>query len=179
MKKRRADNENRDVKERLLIENFLRAETAFFSKTDGAGMERTYFVYYSFSSEAPTETLMQTLEEQGHRVCCPRIENKRMIAVEKGEDFSLSPMRIIEPIGEEFAGDIHVIVAPLLAADKKGNRLGYGGGYYDAFFKKHENAKRIGYAFDFQIVDDIPTQEWDERLDCIVTDKRILFTDRK
>lgn len=178
MKKRRADNENRDVKETLLIENFLKAEQELFSKENenpNTASGRKYFIYCSFSSEAPTDKLMETLENAGGKIYCPRIENYKMQAVAKSDDFTLSSLRIREPVGEEYLGEIDVIIAPLLAVDKKGNRLGYGGGYYDKFFKTHEKAKRIGFAYDFQIVESVPTEEWDERLDCIVTDKRIVY----
>ncbi len=178
MKKRRADNENRDVKETLLIENFLKAEQELFSKESENSKKasgRKYFIYCSFSSEAPTDKLMEILENAGGKIYCPRIENGNMQAVEKSEDFTLSSMRIREPVGEEYLGEIDMIIAPLLAVDKKGNRLGYGGGYYDKFFKIHDKAKRIGFAYDFQIVESVPAEEWDERLDCIVTDKRVVY----
>lgn len=178
MKKRRADNANRDVKETLLIENFLKAEQELFSKNEKTAETvkgKKYFIYCSFSSEAPTDKLIETIEEIGGKIYCPRLENGEMQAVEKGEDFSLSSLGIREPVGEAYFGEIDIIVAPLLATDTNGNRLGYGGGYYDRFFKTHKNAKRIGFAFDFQIVESVPCEAWDERLDCIVTDKRIIY----
>ena len=94
---------------------------------------------------------------------------------EYGEDFTLSSLWIREPIGEVFDGEIHAVITPLLAVDERGNRLGYGGGYYDRFFKTHGQAKRIGYCFDFQIVKSVPNEEHDEKLQCIVTDKRIVY----
>lgn len=174
MKKRRADNENRDVKETLLIENFFSLLSRLFPKTDGAGMRRNVFIYLSFSSEAPTDLLIESLQEKGYTVYCPRVEENEMVAVEYGEDFTLSPMRIREPIGQAFDGEIDLIVTPLLAVDKKGNRLGYGGGYYDRFFEKHKEAKRIGYAFDFQVLDRVPSEKWDVTLEYTVTDKRVI-----
>jgi 5-formyltetrahydrofolate cyclo-ligase len=53
-------------------------------------------------------------------------------------------------------------------------RLGYGGGYYDAFIKQHPSAEKVAYCFDFQIVRETPSEEWDERADIIVTDKRVV-----
>jgi len=174
MKKRRADNENRDVKETLLIENFFALLSRIFPETDGAGMRRNVFIYLSFSSEAPTDLLIETLQENGYKVYCPKVEGNEMVAVEYGEDFTISPMRIREPIGQAFDGEIDCIVTPLLAVDKKGTRLGYGGGYYDRFFEKHKEAKRIGYAFDFQVLDSVPSEEWDVKLEYTVTDKRVI-----
>ena len=178
MKKRRADNENRDVKEMLLIENFWKAVNRLFGNRIGAGTRRTYFCYLSFSSEAPTDKLIENLLCLGNIVCCPKVENGKMVAVELGEDFTLSNLGIREPVGSEYDKRIDCVIAPLLAVDKQGNRLGYGGGFYDTFFKEHPNAKRIGYCFDFQIVDDVPFESWDERLDCVVTDKQVVYTER-
>lgn len=175
MKRRRSDNENRDVKEWLLTENCLTALNRIFGERTGAGTKRNVFVYLSYSSEAPTDLLIERLIEQGWTVYCPRVEGEEMTAVLYGEDFSLSAHRIREPIGERFDGELQAVIAPLLAVDRQGNRLGYGGGYYDRFLKKHSNAKRIGYAFDFQVVKSVPCEPHDEKMECIVTDKQVLY----
>jgi len=170
VKKRRMENDNRDVKEDLLIENFYRA--VFDGKT-GAGMRRTFFIYLSFSSEAPTDRLIEQLKEDGHKICCPRIENGEMIAVEYGEDFTLSSFGIREPVGQAYEGEIDVAVIPFLAVDRAGNRLGYGGGYYDRFLKKTK-AKRVAYGYDFQVVKSVPTEAWDEKVHVVVTNEDVI-----
>ena len=178
MKERRANNENRDVKEGLLLENFLALYQAVFGESIGAGTRRTFFVYLSFSSEAPTDKLIQTLIEYGHNVCAPRVINGEMQAVQIVEDetdFAYSPFGNVEPIGEEYQGAIDVAIIPLLAVDAKGNRLGYGGGYYDRFLQKYPQIKRVGYAFDFQILPLVPTTQQDEKVKYIVTDKRTVI----
>jgi len=169
MKKKRAENTNRDVKERLLVEHFYEA---VFGEKKGAGTRLTFFIYLSFSREAPTDCLIERLIEDGHRVCCPRLENGEMIAVEYGEDFTLSDYGMREPVGQAFEGNIDVAVVPFLAVDKHGNRVGYGGGYYDRYLKKIK-AKRIAYGYGFQVVNEVPTQEWDEKMDVIVTDEQV------
>ena len=73
-----------------------------------------------------------------------------------------------------FKEDISVTVLPLLAVDEKGNRLGYGGGYYDKYLALHPATLKIGYCFDFQILKEIPTTETDVKVDVIVTDQRII-----
>lgn len=178
MKERRGNNENRDVKEQLQIENFFKALEGIFPKSIGAGMRRTFFVYLSYSLETPTDGLIERLIADGQAVCCPRVEGVEMSAVEYGEDFSLSERGIREPIGKTYDGAIDVIVLPLLAVDERGARLGYGGGYYDRFLKAHPKAKRIAFCYDFQIVREVPTELHDEKVDVIVTDKRVLFIKR-
>ena len=184
MRERRSQNENRDVKELRLVENVFSALETLFDANASVAVdysrekEKTCFCYLAFSSEAPTDKLIENLEERGFRMCAPRVEGAEMLAVELGVDYALSKFGIREPLGQAYLGTVDLIITPLLAADEQGNRLGYGGGYYDRFFKKHPQAKRIGFAFDFQIVNEVPTEEFDEKLDCIVTDKRIVFIDR-
>ena len=176
MKERRADNENRDVKEALLIDNFCRLYEGVFGESIGAGTKRTLFIYLSFSSEAPTHRLIETLLECGHTVCAPRVEDGQMTAVEICEetDFMRSDFGAVEPIGSSFAGEIDMAIVPLLAVDKQGNRLGYGGGYYDSFLGEYPQIKRVGYAFDFQLLPSVPCEEKDIKMQYIVTDKRIV-----
>lgn len=171
MKGKRAENTNRDVKEQRLIEHFYQA---VFNQTSGAGTSLNIFIYLSFLREAPTDQLIERLRADGHKIYCPRIENGEMYAVEYGEDFSLSDYGIREPIGISFHGKIDVAVIPFLAVDKQGNRLGYGGGYYDRYLKT-STAKRVAFGYDFQIANAVPFEEWDEKMDVIVTDERILF----
>ena len=176
MKERRADNENRDVKECLLCDNLFKLLDGLEKKMAGAGTRRTVFVYLSFSSEAPTDKLIELLKEKGYKVLCPKIENGKMFAVEHGDDFTLSHMGIREPIGKVWEKAPDYVVLPLLAADKAGNRLGYGKGYYDKYLYQYPTAKRIGYCFDFQVLKEVPHNENDEKLDFIVTDKQTVET---
>ncbi len=171
MKTRRADNENRDVKELLLLKNF-------FETIDSVEGKR-FFVYLSYSSEAPTDLLISKLMEKGAEVYSPRVEGKEMVTVRYGDDFALSNYGIREPLGQAFLGEMDYIVTPLLAVDLSGNRLGYGGGYYDRYFKKQPKALRIAYCFDFQIVSQVYAEPWDEKVDCIVTDKQIVRTQER
>jgi 5-formyltetrahydrofolate cyclo-ligase len=179
MKRRRSDNENRDVKETLLIDNVLRLLERDLSKTNGAGTRLNVMVYLSFSSEAGTDKLIETLREKGATLYAPRVEGKEITAVAIGEDYTLSALGIREPVGEKYDGEIDVVITPLLAVDTQGNRLGYGGGYYDRFFDKYPNARRVGYCYDFQVLKNVPHTDSDKRLQYIITDKRtIVCTDK-
>lgn len=136
-------------------------------------MKRTFFIYLSFGLEAPTDKLIERLKADGHTVYCPRIENGEMVAVLHGEEFTLSSYGIYEPLGESYQGEIDIAVIPFLAVDRRGNRLGYGKGYYDRFLK-NSKAKRVAYGYGFQVVNNVPSEAWDERMDLIVTDKEII-----
>ncbi len=74
------------------------------------------------------------------------------------------------------ATDLDLIIAPLIAFDPSGNRLGTGGGYYDRTLAFLNQTKRpakpllVGAAFGMQRVDALPAQPWDVRLDAVVTE---------
>ena len=110
---------------------------------------------------------------------CPRIEKDEMHAVAHDEDFCLSDYDIREPIGEIFQGEIDVVVLPLLAVDEKGNRLGYGKGYYDRYLQAHPLVKRVAYCYDFQVCKDVPIENQDEKADVIITDKRVIYIEKR
>ena len=63
-------------------------------------------------------------------------------------------------------GDL--IIVPGVAFSKKGERLGYGGGFYDRFLEHHK-VYTIGVAYDFQIMNSLPTEEHDRKLNEIIT----------
>ena len=70
---------------------------------------------------------------------------------------------------------IDAFIVPGLAFDLRGARIGWGQGFYDRFFSNAEiNGARIGIAFDFQLVGEIPCGAYDEKMDFIVTEKRVV-----
>ena len=75
---------------------------------------------------------------------------------------------------EALRKNIDVTVVPMLAFNKDKFRLGYGGGYYDRFLRKHPETLAVAYCFDFQLVREVPCEPHDKRADWIVTDKRII-----
>ncbi|MBQ7879290.1 MAG: 5-formyltetrahydrofolate cyclo-ligase [Clostridia bacterium] len=171
MKEKRGENENRDGKELQMLNNLL---------SDGAGLirkgeRRKWLVYLSFSSEARTDGLIETLLQSGQDVFCPRVDGKEMYAVRYAEEFSLSKYGVREPVGERYDGEMDIAIVPMLAVDKRGNRLGYGGGYYDKWLTAHPECKRVAFVFDMQVLGQVPTEETDQRMDMVVTDKQIVF----
>lgn len=68
---------------------------------------------------------------------------------------------------KEWTGSYNLIVVPGLAFDANGNRLGYGGGYYDAFLADHANCLKVAVAFPFQIISHVPVDDNDERVDLV------------
>ena len=93
------------------------------------------------------------------------------------EELSIGSYDILEPRVEKIRkisiDDIDLIIVPGVAFDTKGNRMGHGKGYYDRLLK---NAKVpiVALAFEFQIVENVPTDEHDKPVDIIITGKRII-----
>ncbi len=67
-----------------------------------------------------------------------------------------------------------LIIVPVVGFDRTGNRLGYGGGYYDKFLARNKCRQTIGLAYSFQEVENIPAEEHDQKLDLIITEKEII-----
>merc|ERR1711991_797147 len=69
----------------------------------------------------------------------------------------------------------NILLIPLVAFDNHLNRLGYGGGYYDRYLSKVKNKQKIlkvGVGFSFQKVQNLPINKYDEKLDCIIMEKK-------
>lgn len=88
------------------------------------------------------------------------LELKSLSSLEKGLWGTMHPLNT-----EVFLGNFDLIVVPGLAFDKKGFRLGYGGGYYDGFLKEFPEAHHLAIAYPFQVLEKIPVEDHDVKLD--------------
>lgn len=131
----------------------------------------SFFVYLSFGAEVDTSGLIKALKRAGKTVCAPRITGKgEMISLPLGENLTKNKFGISEPqAGEEIT--CVVAVTPLLASDRQGYRLGYGGGYYDRYFALHPEILRVGLMYAGQAADSFPHEETDLPLDAVVTEE--------
>ena len=89
------------------------------------------------------------------------------------DPLSVNKYGIPEPISKKKVYP-NILLVPLVAFDKSNNRIGYGGGFYDRYINKIKKNKKIitiGLAFSFQKVNNIPINEYDIKLDFIVTEK--------
>ena len=107
----------------------------------------------------------------------PKVTDKGLICCEL-KDFNhmkYSCYNILEPDGSITCDikDIDIIIVPGIAFDRSRHRIGYGKSYYDRLLKDAK-CKKIGLAYDFQIVEKIPKDKWDISLDIVITDKQII-----
>ena len=84
-----------------------------------------------------------------------------------GEQFGIG-----EPTGEEIMNldAVELIMVPGVAFDRMGNRMGRGRGFYDRLLKSTPNAMKVGVAFDFQLLDSVPTEPHDVKMDKVIVE---------
>lgn len=86
-------------------------------------------------------------------------------------------MSIPEPDAKARERRPDLILVPLLAFDRNGYRLGYGGGYYDRYLSEHRakrSVRAVGIAYAGQQVDALPHDDFDEKLDAVVTETQVI-----
>ncbi len=137
------------------------------------------FLYLSVRREVDTRRLIRSLLEQGKTVALPvSLAEGQMFFAEyrPGELTEGSVVPIPEPDGdaprlEPENGDL--ILVPALTFDLNGYRLGQGGGYYDRFLSAHD-LYSVGLARDVLLLEEVPREEHDCAVRCLVTESRIL-----
>ncbi len=138
----------------------------------------TISVYYPIKDELDTEPLVAALIEKGANIALPIVTRKKAPLTFRrytpGD--ALVDGVYGELVPEETAPEATpaIVVAPLLAFTRSGDRLGYGGGYYDRTLeslRKNGNVLAVGYAYGAQEVDALPVSPLDQPLDWVVTER--------
>lgn len=141
-------------------------------------------VYLPFNNEVDTREIILGLLAAGKEVCVPVVErdsNSMQFAVfDPHARLQKNKFGILEPVQKAMV-DVNKIGAffvPGIAFSEDGHRIGTGNGFYDRFFGAHKTkAAKIGLAFDFQIfqiIDCIPAEKHDVRMDFVVTEKKVI-----
>lgn len=160
--------EKREEKSRQIAAHIL--ESAAYQNTE------RIFTFVSMGSEVETEEIIRQAWQDGKAVAVPKTEKHREMhfyEIRSLAELSEGRFGVREPKGGVVCipkeGDL--LLVPGLLFDGKKNRLGYGGGYYDTYFAKHKEGKRIGLAFAAQrFAEELPTEETDVPLDAVITE---------
>ena len=135
--------------------------------------------YYPTNYEIDDLEILNYFFKKGSTISLPKIKKKSQMEFfkwHKNDPLLINKYGIPEPdIAKKVCPDI--LIVPLVGFDKELNRLGYGGGFYDRYIQKISKIKKIvkvGLAFSFQKIKKIPTNEHDQKLDVIVTEKDII-----
>ncbi|HET7300390.1 MAG TPA: 5-formyltetrahydrofolate cyclo-ligase [Oleiagrimonas sp.] len=142
--------------------------------------------YWACAGELPLNLVMASLAERGQDFYLPVIappRQMRFAAWRIGDDIAPNRHGIPEPAQQDKLIPpplLDVVLVPLVGFDRRGNRLGFGGGYYDASFAFLRDEKRpatpllVGIGYAFQELDALDAEPWDIRLDYIATESELI-----
>jgi 5-formyltetrahydrofolate cyclo-ligase len=158
------------IKEKLFpLKEFRQASTVFF--------------FASFRSEVSTFAQIEEALSLGKRIILPSVDSAnrelRLYEIKGLSELSAGYMGIPEPSvpedRERDINDVTLVIMPGAAFDPKGNRLGYGGGYYDRLLSRlRRKIPLVALAYEEQILGYVPAGPHDIRVHIIVTDKRVI-----
>lgn len=164
---------SRSIQARLL-------ETPLYRSANGIAL------YSSVQNEAATERIREHSLRCGKRVFYPRlVPNHSLEFVEIGPATELvrGKMGIAEPTGDKVlshCGELDLLlITPGVAFDANGNRLGRGQAWYDRVIRQWgSRATPVGLAYEFQVIDRVPVDPWDEKVLFIATQERFIDCQR-
>lgn len=139
-------------------------------------------LYSPVDNEVATQVILDDALTSGKMVYYPKLnstESSDFARVRSVDDFVEGRFGIPEPAGTDSislgeADDVIVFV-PGVLFDRQGNRLGRGGGWYDRMLSKlGSHGVFVGLAFEFQVVDSLAAESWDERIHFIITEKNVI-----
>ncbi len=138
--------------------------------------------FAAFRSEVETGPMIRRALDCGKRVILPKVKGKELALFEiKDFEKDVAPgvWGIPEPRETVAAklGDVDLIVVPGAAFDERGGRLGYGAGFYDKLLPSFKGMT-VTLAFEIQIMQSVPVDPHDVRVQKIVTEKRIISAQR-
>lgn len=143
---------------------------------------KTIMSFISFGDEVDTHFFIKKSIEDGKRIVVPiTISEPRHLKVSHLKNFNelepgfyniLTPkeeyLRFIDP------KEIDLIITPGVVFDREGYRIGYGGGYYDRFLVNLPKVPKVAIAFDLQLIDQVPKEDFDIPVDYIFTENEII-----
>ncbi|MCR5313983.1 MAG: 5-formyltetrahydrofolate cyclo-ligase [Bacteroidaceae bacterium] len=131
-------------------------------------------LYHALPDEVSTRRLLDNARLMGKRVLLPKVVGDDLELREYVDEHSLEPgpFGILEPVGKAFPQEqystVDLVVVPGMAFDAYGNRLGRGKGYYDRLLPRLQRAYKMGICFPFQMVEQLPCEEHDIRMDEVI-----------
>ena len=170
--KLRKKNEFKKIK--IKTENIL-----FFLKKNNI-KSRNIGGYYPCNYEIDDLEILNSLRKKKFKVSLPIIKNNNQMDFFEWSlknPFKVNKYGITEPMLSKKSFP-EIIFIPLVAFDRQLNRLGYGGGFYDRYIEKLEIKKKVfkvGFAFSFQELKEVPVNNYDKKLDLIITERGLIF----
>jgi 5-formyltetrahydrofolate cyclo-ligase len=170
---RRAVLAERDAMSEALRKDAGARVTARFLDWPEVERAETVMLFWSLGSEVDTAPLIERLHVAGVTVTLPRIADGELIPIRYAPGDPTTPTHFgaREPLGDAIdPRGLDVVGVPGVAFDRRGRRIGYGGGYYDRFLRDLA-AFTAGLAFGVQLLDrDLPAGRFDRSIDAVVTE---------
>jgi 5-formyltetrahydrofolate cyclo-ligase len=136
--------------------------------------------FWPMGDEIDIRPLLEALHMRGHPVLLPETPSRGNPLIFRhwypGMDMVRERFGTHRPTGP--VGTPDLLLVPLLAFDRAGRRLGYGGGYYDRTLAALPAARAIGCAYAAQEVDEVPATEYDARLYAVATERGVICCHR-
>ena len=133
---------------------------------------KTIYGYLPYNQEVRTVPMLQRALEEGKRVAVPKCygDEMRFIYLEDLSQVESGYCGIPEPIADEPVADdpTALVLMPGMAFTQRGDRMGYGGGFYDKFLAAEPNHPTLALCYGFQMVESIPTEDYDIPVDCVL-----------
>lgn len=141
----------------------------------------TVLAYLALGDEVNVDEWISWALGRGVRVCVPRVDwdagSMEGVLLGSLGDLTVGRYGLREPVGE--AGvvpieDMEAVLVPGLGFDLRGGRLGRGGGFYDRYLSRlPEGCARVGVAWSERVVDWVPVERWDQKVDMLVTERGV------
>lgn len=145
-------------------------------------LSRSVVLYSATGREVATERVRDHAWQAGKKVFYPRWregDHLQLVQVCSTRELRPGKFNILEPVGETVLTweglERSVLFVPGLAFDLEGNRLGRGLGCYDRLLASvGKETATVGLAYEFQIMSELPVDDWDRKVHSIITQKRII-----
>lgn len=139
------------------------------------------FCYADYNGELPTGEIADQALKDGKLLALPKVLEPGKMEFyrifDRGQDLEPGAFGIPEPkstLPIVRPGDKTLFLIPGTAYDKAGNRMGYGGGFYDRYRAVHRPGVAVGTGYSFQVLEEIPTGPYDLPVEMLLTEKGLL-----
>ena len=170
---RRAIREQKRAMTEEDIQNRSAHLAEMFFQTPAYQKAKTVYGYLPYNQEVRTVPILQRALDDGKQVAVPKIygDTMRFLYLSDLSLVEKNAMGIPEPIADEPVAEDEtaLVLMPGVAFTKAGDRMGYGGGFYDRFLSKEPNHPTVALCYDFQMVESLPTEEFDIPVDVVLS----------
>ena len=132
----------------------------------------TIYGYLPYNQEVRTIPMLEQALAEGKRVAVPKVygDEMRFLYIDDLSRVEKGYAGIPEPIDDEPVAEdpTALVLMPGLAFDRMGRRIGYGGGFYDKFLSAEPDHPTLALCYGFQMLDELPTEEFDIPVDCVL-----------